>query len=135
MSPTDHAGMEVLSHEDCVSRLSLDSVGRVAFLSDGEIQVFPVNYRFHDGAIVFRTAAGTKLSAAEFHKTVSFEIDGWNVEQQSGWSVVAKGLAKEVIDEETIADLETLGLRPWAGPGKNHWVRIRPEEITGRKID
>lgn len=135
MSPTDHAGMDVLTYDDCLERLRLDLVGRVAFVADGDVQVFPVNYRFHNGAIVFRTAAGTKLAAAEFHKPVAFEIDGWNAEHQSGWSVVAKGLAKEVTDGESIAELEELGLRPWAGPGKNNWVRIRPDEITGRKID
>ena len=135
MNPTDHAGMTVLSYEECVERLGLDSVGRVAFLADGDVQVFPVNYRWHDGAVVFRTAEGTKLSAAEFHKPVAFEIDGWNAEHQAGWSVVAKGLAKEVTDEDMIAELDSLGLRPWAGEEKNHWVRIRPDEITGRKID
>jgi hypothetical protein len=45
--------------------------------------------------------------------------------------VVAKGLVKEIDPTE---EMEGLGLRPWAGPGRDDWVRIRPDEVTGRKI-
>lgn len=134
MYPTDHAGLAVLPYDQCIERLKLDQVGRVAFVADGEVQVFPVNYRWYDGAVVFRTASGTKLDAAWANKTVAFEIDGWNAEHKAGWSVVAKGIAKEVTDPEQIDRLQGLGLRAWAGPGKNNWVRIRPDEVTGRKI-
>ena len=131
MPPTDHSGLEVLTYEECVERLEHSQVGRIAFLSDGEVQIFPVNYRWHDGAIVFRTAPGTKLDAAFFKKIASFEIDGWDSVFQTGWSVVAKGLVKEIDPTE---EMESLGLRPWAGPGRDDWVRIRPDEVTGRKI-
>jgi len=134
MYPTDHAGLAVLPYDHCIERLKLDQVGRVSFVADGDVQIFPVNYRWYDGAVVFRTAAGTKLDAAWTNKTVAFEIDGWNAEHMAGWSVVAKGLAKEVTDPEQIDRLNGLGLRPWAGPGRNNWIRIRPDEVTGRKI-
>jgi uncharacterized protein len=131
LKATDHAGLEVLSYAECVERLKFSEVGRIAFLADGDIQIFPVNFRWHHGAIVFRTAPGTKLDAAWFKKVCAFEVDGWDSVHQSGWSVVAKGLAKVV---DTTEDLEALGLRPWAGPGRDDWVRIRPDEVTGRKI-
>jgi nitroimidazol reductase NimA-like FMN-containing flavoprotein (pyridoxamine 5'-phosphate oxidase superfamily) len=94
MPPTDHAGLEVLTYDECVERLEHSQVGRLAFLSDGDVQIFPVNYRWHDGAVVFRTAPGTKLDAAFFKKVAAFEIDGWDSVFQTGWSVVAKGLVK-----------------------------------------
>lgn len=131
MPPTDHAGLEVLSYDDCVERLEHAQVGRLAFLADGDVQIFPVNYRWHDGAVVFRTAPGTKLDAGFFHKITAFEIDGWDSVFETGWSVVAKGIAKAV---DPTPEMEALGLRPWAGPGRDDWVRIRPDEVTGRKI-
>lgn len=129
--PTDHAGLEVLSYEQCVDRLQHSQVGRLAFVADGEVQIFPVNFRWHDGAVIFRTAPGTKLDAAFFKKTASFEVDGWDPVYQTGWSVVAKGLVKVV---EPTEEMKELGLRPWAGPGRDDWVRLRPDEVTGRKI-
>lgn len=131
MPPIDHAGLEVLDYEECVERLTHAQVGRLAFQADGEVQIFPVNYRWHDGAVVFRTAPGTKLDAAFFKKVAAFEIDGWDSVFQTGWSVVVKGLVKSI---DATAEMEELGLQPWAGPGRDDWVRLRPDEVTGRKI-
>lgn len=131
MAPTDHAGLEVLDYEECVERLTHAQVGRLAFQADGEVQIFPVNYRWHDGAVVFRTAPGTKLDAAFFKKVAAFEIDGWDSVFQTGWSVVVKGLVKSI---DATPEIEELGLKPWAGPGRDEWVRLRPDEVTGRKI-
>lgn len=50
--------------------------GRLAFLADGQIEVFPVNYAFDGKKLYFRTAPGTKLLAAEAQAMVAFETDG-----------------------------------------------------------
>jgi nitroimidazol reductase NimA-like FMN-containing flavoprotein (pyridoxamine 5'-phosphate oxidase superfamily) len=134
-SPTDHAGLGVLDRRACDELLATTPVGRVAFVSDGDIVILPVNYRFHDGAVVFRTTAGAKLEAAARHSSVSFEIDGWDSQTQTGWSVLVKGVAVEILDDETAGDLFGLGLRPWSDAvERRRWVRIRPDEVTGRKI-
>jgi len=98
--------------------------------------IFPVNYRFVNSTVVFQTTDGSKLNTASDHKTVAFEIDGFEPQQQTGWSVLVKGTAEEVMDEDVEAELHRLGLRPWAPYTKaRRWVRILPDEITGRKID
>ena len=133
---TDHAGLGILGREECEGLLRSASVGRLAFVSDGEVVVVPVNFRFHEGTIVIRTAVGSKLEAAARHAQMTFEIDGWNDVTETGWSVLAKGGAREVLSDEEAADLMQLGLRPWAdAAGKRRWLRIRPDEITGRKIE
>ena len=33
-----------------------------------------------------------------------------------------------------IRELDRLLLRPWAPGGKDHWMRIVPDEITGRHL-
>lgn len=134
-SPTDHAGQEVMTPDECNNRLAATPVGRVAFVADGDVAILPVNYRYHEGAIVFRTASGSKLEAASRHSPVAFEIDGWDQETQTGWSVLVKGTAVEVLSDEEADWLFGLDLRPWSEEVERRWwVRIRPDEITGRKI-
>ena len=133
--PTDHAGMEVMTRAECDHMLATTPVGRVAFRSDGEIQVLPVNYAWFEGTIVFRTAAGAKLEAAARLEPFAFEIDGWDAATHTGWSVLVKGTSMEVLDDDALSALALTHLRPWSGAvDKRRWVRIRPDEITGRKI-
>ena len=131
----DHAGLVVLGPNTCDELLDETTIGRIAFVHDGGVDVFPVNYRWHRSSVVFRTAEGAKLDAATLRPAVAFEIDGWDSDKKTGWSVVVHGTAEEVEDDEERAELEGLDLRPWAGPkGRDRWVRVRPTSITGRKI-
>ena len=135
IGPTDHAGLEVMSRDACDEKLRGTSVGRVGFVADGDVVILPVNYRWHGGAIVFRTSAGSKLEAAGRRAAVAFEIDGWDDPSQTGWSVLVKGTAVEILSDDEADSLFGLGLRPWAeAVERRQWVRIRPDEITGRKI-
>lgn len=134
--PTDHRGLVVLDPEECDALLASTAVGRIAFMSYGRPLVLPVTYAYRDREIVFRTGIGAKLEAAARHDVMSFEIDGWDEETRTGWSVVVQGRADLVSDDEAIAELESIGLPSWAQrdriPG---WVRLIPDQITGRRID
>jgi nitroimidazol reductase NimA-like FMN-containing flavoprotein (pyridoxamine 5'-phosphate oxidase superfamily) len=133
--PIDHSGLEVLDRHACDRLLESTAVGRVAFVADGDVVILPINYRYHDGTIVFRTTTGAKLEAAGRRSAVAFEIDGWDDDAQTGWSVLVKGTALEVLDDEEAEHLFGLRLRPWSNAAeRRRWVRIRPDEITGRKI-
>ncbi len=135
MSDRDHAGLLILGPNACDEYLATTPVGRLAFVHDGEVQIFPVNYRWHRGTVVFRTATGAKLDAAAMLRSVAFEIDGWDANTATGWSVLVTGVAEEVESEDEVSELAGLDLRPWAGPrGRDRWMRIRPESITGRSI-
>jgi nitroimidazol reductase NimA-like FMN-containing flavoprotein (pyridoxamine 5'-phosphate oxidase superfamily) len=134
-NPTDHAGQEVMSPQECNDRLAATPVGRVAFIADGDVTILPVNYRYHDGAVVFRTATGSKLEAATRHAPIAFEIDGWDSETQTGWSVLIKGTAVDVLSDDEANWELGVDLRPWSeSVDRRWWVRIRPDEISGRKI-
>lgn len=134
-TPTDHRGSEVLTAAECDRLLSTTPIGRVSFLLDGEPQILPVNYRYQDGSIVIRTTVGSKMEAAEMHHRFAFEIDQWDAEAQSGWSVVAHGSGEVVNDSEEIRRMEKLGLESWAD-GQLHdlWIRLRLDDITGRRV-
>jgi hypothetical protein len=67
-------------------------------------------------------------------KPVAFEIDDWDPARETGWSVLVKGTAHEVdTDDAAAADASTL--QPWArAVERDIWVRIVPNEITGRRV-
>jgi nitroimidazol reductase NimA-like FMN-containing flavoprotein (pyridoxamine 5'-phosphate oxidase superfamily) len=131
----DWSGLEILSPEDCRSHLRLGAVGRVGFVEEGGPVILPVNYTMDGTAIVFRTAAGSKLSVGMMQRPVCFEVDDWDTMTHSGWSVLAKGVADEVLDAAEIERLEQLPVRPWSRPDlRDHWIRIMVEELTGRRI-
>ncbi len=132
---TDRQGLEVLSYEECDGLLADQGIGRVAFVHEGEPAVFPVNYQWHRKTIVFRTARGAKLDAAEVGRTAAFEIDGWDEVYQRGWSVLVRGWVEEVSDDSELAELDALPLTPWARViERPYWVRLVPDEISGRRI-
>jgi uncharacterized protein len=132
--PVDRVGIEILSFDQCQELLAAGVVGRIGMFVNGEPVILPVNYRYARGSIVFRTALGEKSDAAMMEKPVAFEIDDWDGAQEKGWSVLVKGTAHEV-DADDAAAAEASTLQPWArAVERDIWVRIVPNEITGRRI-
>ena len=133
--PLDHSGLGVLSKEECLRRLRAARVGRVAFIERGEPVILPVNHGVDGEAVVFLTAPGSKLVAADNELPVAFEVDGYDADRRAGWSVVIRGTATSVEDQADIARLNLIGVSPWADlVERNHWVRIRGYSLTGREV-
>ena len=131
----DHSGLGVLSHEECLRRIRSARVGRVAFVENGEPVILPVNHAVDGDAVVFRTAPGSKLVAAEDEVPVAFEVDAYDVDRWTGWSVVVRGVASVVDDAAEVARLATIGVTPWADlVERTNWVRIRAYSLTGREV-
>lgn len=128
-------GIEVIDRAGCLRLLADDVIGRLAFVDHGAPAVLPVNYAMDGEAVVFRTAAGTKLTAGP-RSPACFEIDAFDRATRSGWSVVMTGHLEEVepFDERTLARLRELPVDPWADGEKEHWMRLVPERITGRIV-
>ncbi|MGR0318517.1 pyridoxamine 5'-phosphate oxidase family protein [Agromyces sp. ZXT2-3] len=128
---------EQLGEEECWKRIEAAPFGRIAVFAAGEVDIFPVNHVVdRDGvdgpAIVFRTSAGTKLLELTIHSRVAFEVDGYT--DESAYSVVVKGEARQLERQSEIEHAETLGVRPWAPESKDRWVRIQPAEVRGRQF-
>jgi uncharacterized protein len=128
------SGLEVLERHECLQLLASHPVGRVAVVVDAWPMIFPVNYVLDGDSIVFRSDAGTKLAGAGSGFHMSFEIDGVDDAGHRGWSVVVNGVGREVVDANELARVRTLDLQPWSPGPKTHWIRIRPETMTGRRI-
>lgn len=132
--PLDHAAMAVLPPSECLRRLAAATVGRVAFVEQGEPVILPVNHGMDGESVVFRTAPGSKLVAAENELPVAFETDGYDEVRRSGWSVLIRGTATTVEDQEEVRRLNSLGVEPWADLAeRKKWVRIRAFSLTGRE--
>jgi nitroimidazol reductase NimA-like FMN-containing flavoprotein (pyridoxamine 5'-phosphate oxidase superfamily) len=133
--PIDHAGLETLPFEACLELLGSVPLGRVGFAADGELVVLPVNHAVDGQDVVFCTARGSKLAAAEEQGLVAFEADDYDQRTMSGWSVVMTGQATVVYEDAEIERLRRLGVHPWSTAVEHpFWVRIRPTSVTGRRI-
>ncbi|WP_394550671.1 pyridoxamine 5'-phosphate oxidase family protein [Agromyces sp. MMS24-JH15] len=125
-----------LDEEQCWQRIEGAPYGRLATAVGSEPDLFPVNHRVDDDrSIVFRTSPGSKLLQILIDARVAFEVDGYDDEEV--WSVVVKGFAAEVLENEEVAGASTLGVDPWTPEAqqKDRWVRIFPREVTGRSFE
>src|SRR5690606_37543306 len=121
--------------EQCWELVGSSPIGRVAFLEAGDPMVLPVTHLLHDHQIVFRSASGSKLEAAEHNKPVAFEVDSWDETAHEGWSVLVQGVAEAVYDEDQIAEYKATGLVPWlTQAAAGTWVRIIANDISGRRL-
>lgn len=127
--------IQVLNENQCLALLNCHEMGRIAFEFQGRIEIFPVNYGVDGAVIVFRTNPGTKLEAVP-KSTVAFEVDGWDSESGTGWSVIARGLAEEVTTNigRVAEHLRAVPVHPVAPGERFHWVGIKPTEVTGRQF-
>ena len=127
-------GLELLDETEALRLLALEEVGRVGVTMGALPAIFPVNYRLIDGCVVFRSAPGSKLSAAVNRTVVAFEVDDYNAADRSGWSVLVVGPSEVVHDlDVTFKSLEA-GLRPYVDGPRGLLVRITPTFVSGRRI-
>lgn len=134
--PTDHTGLQVLQLDDCLERLRTAPVGRLAFMLDGEIAVLPVNHVVRGVDIYFRTAGDSKIQAAVDRDRVAFQVDDYDADTRTGWSVLAHGTASIVADAADAQELARIARAPWVpgDPRSMTWVRVRTMSVTGRAI-
>lgn len=128
------SGIEVLSSEQCWHQLRQVSVGRLAVWAGDHPDIFPINYVVDHGTIVFRSGEGTKLDLALAEAPVALEADGVNADTGVAWSVVVKGQAASIKAAEEVLDTVGLLLFPWQSGRKDHFVRVVPTSITGRRF-
>jgi nitroimidazol reductase NimA-like FMN-containing flavoprotein (pyridoxamine 5'-phosphate oxidase superfamily) len=125
-----------LARPECLRLLAETSFGRLAVNGSRGPVVRPVNYVFDESSqsVVFRTALGSKFHALLKAAKAAFEIDGTDQDGRTGWSVIVVGVTEEITNPAEIRRLGATGLEPW-GPGfKAHWVRIRANTVSGRRI-
>ncbi len=130
----DSARLRVLTEDQSRDLLRTRKIGRVVVSMDALPAAFPVNYLLIGADIYFRTAVGTKLSAAVNRTVVAFQVDDFDAAGSCGWSVLVVGAARLVNDPRERALLDAAGLYSWAVAADSHYVAIGVERITGRRL-
>jgi uncharacterized protein len=127
------SGMTDLDAHACWALLRSHEVGRLAVVIADRPEIFPINYVVDHGTVVFRTSEGTKL-AGTVQRDVAFEADGYATDTGEAWSVVVKGRGEEITRGYDLLDTAGLPLFPWHAAPKQRFVRIVPDEISGRRF-
>jgi uncharacterized protein len=122
----------ILSASESWDLLASVALGRLVTSVEAQPAIFPVNFVVQRRTVLFRTAEGTKLVSAAINNQVLFEADDHNVAE--GWSVIVKGTARMLRTNEELAEAEHAQLLPWTATLKQHYVRIQPVSITGRRF-
>ncbi len=77
-------------------------VGRIAYGADGMATIIPVNFALFDGDTVFCTANGSTLSWLSMRERLAFEADESRPADREGWSLLVRGVAREVTHPDQI---------------------------------
>lgn len=110
-------------------------IGRIAFGTVSGAVVFPVNFAVVAGTIVIRTGEGTML-AEHADERVAFEVDHIDEALCQGWSVLVGGQAHRVAHPAELEHMQQdAAIWPWPGDGRDVYVRVIPDTITGRRIE
>jgi nitroimidazol reductase NimA-like FMN-containing flavoprotein (pyridoxamine 5'-phosphate oxidase superfamily) len=132
--------MEELDESECLRLIAGQEIGRLAYTGRYDLTVLPVNYRLVDGTILFRTAQDsltgedlrTGIAHADFK--VAFEVDHFNEATHEGWSVLIQGPAHHLDSDAEQEAAQWAGVEPWPSGRKDHFIRITPARMTGRRI-
>ena len=122
----------ILSASESWNLLARKGLGRIVTSVDGQPEIFPVNFVVQRRTVLFRTAEGTKLVSTAINNSVLFEADDHDATE--GWSVIVKGMARMLRSSEELEDADRAQLSPWTATLKQHYVRIYPVSITGRRF-
>src|SRR3954451_12678364 len=133
-APAPERAAAVLDRSECDRLLGSAAVGRISFTDGALPQILPVNYALDGRSIVFRTTATSRLAACCRDAVVAFEADEIDVDTRTGWSVLVVGDATAITDESEIVRARQLPFAPWVGGQRDHYIRITPGIVSGRRL-
>jgi nitroimidazol reductase NimA-like FMN-containing flavoprotein (pyridoxamine 5'-phosphate oxidase superfamily) len=139
-SASPKSALEPLDEAECLKLISRGGLGRLAYSGRFGLTVMPVNFLMHEGSIVFRTEENsptdedlrTGIVGAEYQ--VAFEVDDIDADAREGWSVLVQGALHHVDTDDERASVRASGVEAWAGGHREHFLRIMPTRITGRRV-
>ncbi len=123
-----------LPAHECERLLRAAVFGRVGFSTPDRMEVIPVNYSVMGDAVLVRTPVGSLLDRHADGASLLLEVDQVDHERWHGWSVVARGRGERIEEGQlTISERGSPGPPSWVS-GRDVWIRLRWDEVTGRKL-
>jgi nitroimidazol reductase NimA-like FMN-containing flavoprotein (pyridoxamine 5'-phosphate oxidase superfamily) len=127
-----------LSRDECLELLASAVIGRVVVPSGASRRpvIRPVNYAFDPASqsVVLRSAPGGKLHALLHATEAWFEVDAFDPDNRTGWSVIVHGVTEPVTAPTEVRRLERL-LHSWVTGTTGQLIRIRARTVSGRRIE
>jgi hypothetical protein len=128
------SALERLSRDECLRLMGTVPIGRIVYTRQALPAVELVNFALVGGDIIIRTHAAGKLAAATRGAVVAFEADNVDLGRHVGWSVTIVGQATAVTDGTEILRLQRIALNPWLAENRDHFIRIAPTIVNGRRV-
>lgn len=123
-----------LTSIECRTLIAPGGVGRIAFSALSGPVVLPVNFTVVGGSVVVRTSEGSVIEA-HGDERAAFEVDHVDEALCQGWSVLLQGQAHRVLQPGELRHVqEVVAAAPWPGGERDAYVRIVPDQISGRRI-
>ncbi|MFY9933818.1 MAG: pyridoxamine 5'-phosphate oxidase family protein [Streptosporangiaceae bacterium] len=132
---SDGSALKQLTRAECLQLMATVPIGRIIYNRRALPAVELVNFVLDHGDIVVRTDRSGKLAAATGGAIVAFEADFLDMAQQAGWSVTAIGPSQAVADPAELTRLREIGLSTWAPGEREHFIRISPQMLNGRRLN
>jgi hypothetical protein len=132
--------IEELDEAESLRLISAGGIGRIAYQSRFGPAVLPVNYRWHDGAVVFRTTPAQRARRGPADRDLPRRLPGGVRDRRDrharppGLERTDPGAAHHVESEEARARAEQAGVEPWPAGERELFLRIVPNRVTGRRI-
>ena len=130
----DTSGLEILTPAECLRLLGEVPIGRLVYTDGGLPAVRLVNFVVDGDSVVFASADGDKLRAAERGDVVAFEADSVDLDRHLGWTVTSVGHLSVVPSDEAEQLAHAIPLRPWAPLRNPRLIRLGIESVTGRRL-
>lgn len=135
MDTTSHwfkSHLKDMPREECFQLLESRQVGRIGFVDPDGPVVLPVNYVILEESVLIATMPGNSISSHAVGRPVAFEVDEIDEFNETGWSVLVRGLASVVANDE-LPDEEDQP-NPWAEGDRSLVMRISPSHVSGRYL-
>lgn len=133
----DQRGSEILSQSECLRLLAVaaqsNHIGRLGVSTSTSPIIVPVNFAYHNSGVVCRLGPGTLADKAK-GALVAFEVDRVEDGGHFVWSVLLRGLARELSSDE----ISALGSQQFPVPLVHNAgdlvMFVRGDVITGRRF-
>jgi nitroimidazol reductase NimA-like FMN-containing flavoprotein (pyridoxamine 5'-phosphate oxidase superfamily) len=105
--------MDEISRDETLELLNSAPVAHLGMVENGEPYVVPMSFVLVGDRILFRTMAGRKLDAIKSNPAVCLEVTDLDEKSGSWVSVIVKGRAEEVFDDDLKSETVSRLLRKY----------------------
>lgn len=123
-----------LSTDECWALIAGQTTGRIGFLYEGQVTIWPLNCIVYDRGVYFRTAEDGVIARSGLERA-AFQLDHIDSVARSGWTILVNGRVERVTDPGLLTTLWGRPTdEPWAPGQRNVFFGITGDRICGRRV-